>query len=125
LAQWKIKLGSNSVVMGEQIDKTVKLGLAVKSFISMQVSAEQHTTLAWAGVCLLLPVSLCAGILEIAHLSDFKRSHITKNALSQITAKHKVLMPHSLNMLHIAKECAISKIPAQRDSFGVLKEAGF
>lgn len=39
-------------------DRAVKVILSVKGFISEAVSAEPHAALAWAGVCIFLPVWL-------------------------------------------------------------------
>ncbi len=57
LAQWTVKLGDNPLVIREQLDKAAKLVIAVKDFVSVQVSAEPHAAVAWAGVCVLLPVN--------------------------------------------------------------------
>jgi hypothetical protein len=40
------------------VDQLVSVVIAGKDYISSAVSAEPHAALAWAGVCLLLPVRL-------------------------------------------------------------------
>jgi hypothetical protein len=42
----------------DQVDRVAKVVIAAKDFIASAVSAEPHAALAWAGVCVLLPVSL-------------------------------------------------------------------
>ncbi len=41
-----------------QFDKAVKIVVAAKDFVSSAVSSEPHAALAWAGVCVFLPVNL-------------------------------------------------------------------
>ncbi|KAJ5553045.1 hypothetical protein N7494_002423 [Penicillium frequentans] len=58
LAQWQVKIGSHSVDFSGQFNKAVKIMVAAKDFVSSAVSAEPHAALAWAGVCLFLPLLL-------------------------------------------------------------------
>jgi hypothetical protein len=53
----KIKVKGKEIVVAEQIRKTILVVLSAKDFIGSAVSAEPHAALAWAGVCLILPVS--------------------------------------------------------------------
>ena len=46
------------VVLQEQLNKFVRVVMFARNFVSQAVSAEPHAALAWAGVCVLLPVSL-------------------------------------------------------------------
>ncbi len=55
-ARWKFQLGERTVEMKTQVDRIVKAILFAKDFVSSAVSAEPHTALAWAGVCMLLPL---------------------------------------------------------------------
>ena len=57
-ARWKFQLGERTVEMKTQVDRIVKAVLFAKDFVSSAVSAEPHAALAWAGVCMLLPLSL-------------------------------------------------------------------
>ena len=57
-ARWKFQLGERTVEMRTQVDRIVKAVLFAKDFVSSAVSAEPHTALAWAGVCMLLPLLL-------------------------------------------------------------------
>ena len=57
-ARWKFQLGERTVEMKTQVDRIVKTILFAKDFVSSAVSAEPHTALAWAGVCMLLPFLL-------------------------------------------------------------------
>lgn len=58
-AQWKFHVGDKEVVVREQLDHIVKGVLFAKDFVSQAValSSDPHAGLAWAGVCMLLPVS--------------------------------------------------------------------
>jgi hypothetical protein len=55
--QWKFNIGDKEIVVGEQVDRIVKCVLFAKDFVSQTISADPHAALAWAGVCILLPVS--------------------------------------------------------------------
>ena len=55
-AQWRVKFGDKEIVVQDQFDRLVKAILFGKEFISSAVSADPHAGLAWAGVCVLLPV---------------------------------------------------------------------
>ena len=57
-ARWKFQLGERAVEMKTQVDRIVKAILFAKDFVSSAVSAEPHAALAWAGVCMLLPLLL-------------------------------------------------------------------
>ena len=57
-ARWKFQLGERTVEMKIQVDRIVKAILFAKDFVSSAVSAEPHAALAWAGVCMLLPLLL-------------------------------------------------------------------
>ena len=57
-ARWKFQLGERSVELKTQVDRIVKAIPFAKDFISPAVSAEPHAALAWAGVCMLLPLLL-------------------------------------------------------------------
>jgi hypothetical protein len=58
-AQWKFNIGDNEVVVREQVNRIIKGVLFAKDFVSQAVSlsADPHAGLAWAGVCMVLPVS--------------------------------------------------------------------
>ncbi|CAI7590585.1 unnamed protein product [Penicillium viridicatum] len=58
LARWQPKIGSHSVDVGGGFDKAVKIVVAAKEFVSSAVSSEPHAALAWAGVCIFLPLLL-------------------------------------------------------------------
>ncbi|KAJ5903859.1 hypothetical protein N7504_006242 [Penicillium tannophilum] len=58
LAQWQVNIGSHSVDLRGQFNKAVKIVVAAKDFVSSAVSAEPHAALAWAGICLFLPLLL-------------------------------------------------------------------
>jgi hypothetical protein len=66
--RWRVQLGNKSIEVREQIDKAVRIVLFVRDSVSSTVSADPHAALAWAGVCVLLPVgchvlSLCTFVL--------------------------------------------------------------
>ena len=54
---WKVKLGSKNIVLRAQVDTAVKVITFAKDFVSGAVNSDPHASLAWTGVCLLLPVS--------------------------------------------------------------------
>jgi hypothetical protein len=58
-ARWKFHVGEKEIVVREQLDHIVKGVLFAKDFVTQAVklSSDPHAGLAWAGVCLLLPVS--------------------------------------------------------------------
>jgi hypothetical protein len=74
-SQWKLQLGGNSVVVREQVDRVAKVLIVTKDFISSAVAAEPHAALAWAGVCVLLPVSL-PGISLLMHYTIIKGAYL-------------------------------------------------
>lgn len=51
-------LGSKTAVLRDGVDKVLTIVITATDFVSSTVAAEPHAALAWAGVCLLLPVSL-------------------------------------------------------------------
>lgn len=57
-SQLKITVGGKEVVVKDQVGKIVRTILSAKDFIGSAVSAEPHAALAWAGVLVVLPVSI-------------------------------------------------------------------
>ena len=51
-------MAGRRILVQEQMDKLVQMVLFAKDFVSSAVNAEPHAALAWAGVCVLLPVSI-------------------------------------------------------------------
>ncbi|OQD93481.1 hypothetical protein PENSOL_c032G04840 [Penicillium solitum] len=58
LAKWQPRIGSHSVDVGGGFNQAVKVVVAAKEFVSSAVSSEPHAALAWAGVCIFLPLLL-------------------------------------------------------------------
>lgn len=56
-AVWKFGVGGNQVIVRDQLDKVVKVIAAAKDFVGATVASEPHATLAWTGICTLLPVN--------------------------------------------------------------------
>ena len=56
--QKSFMVAGRRVILQEQLDKVVRIVMFAKDFVSSAVSAEPHAALAWAGVCVLLPVSI-------------------------------------------------------------------
>jgi ankyrin repeat domain-containing protein 50 len=56
-AQWKFKLLSKEIKVREQFDRAAGAVIWAKDFIAQAVRPDPHAALAWAGVCVLLPVS--------------------------------------------------------------------
>jgi hypothetical protein len=50
-------VGTHSVAIKDQVDRMVKVTIAVKGIIGSTVASELHATFVWARVCVLLPVS--------------------------------------------------------------------
>ena len=57
-ARWKFQLGERTVELIPLVDGIVKAIIFAQDFVSSAVSAEPHAELAWAGVCMLLPLLL-------------------------------------------------------------------
>ena len=57
-ARWYVKVGEETVDIKAQVDRIVKAVLYAKDFVSNAASSDPHVALAWAGVCMLLPVCL-------------------------------------------------------------------
>lgn len=51
-------MADRKVVLHEHFDKFIRIFMFAKDFVSSAVNAEPHAALAWAGVCVLLPVSI-------------------------------------------------------------------
>jgi hypothetical protein len=76
----KITVGGKEVVVKELVGKIVRAVISTKDFISSTISAEPHAALAWAGVLVILPVSvylnyLCEFSAEIKFSGPSKPSH--------------------------------------------------
>lgn len=56
-------MNGKEVIVKEQVGKVVRAILSVKDFIRSAVSTEPHAALAWAGVLVILPVSIYMQIL--------------------------------------------------------------
>jgi ankyrin repeat domain-containing protein 50 len=56
-ARWKFEVFSKEIEVRKQFDRAVGAVIWAKDLITPAVSSEPHTALAWAGVCLILPVS--------------------------------------------------------------------
>ena len=54
--QWVVSLGKKAFKIRECGEKVVKFIIWSKDFVAAAVTSEPHAALAWAGVCLLLPV---------------------------------------------------------------------
>ena len=57
-AQSKLRLGNKEIKLRPQVDRVVKVVIYAKDFVTSAVSVDPHAALAWAGVCVFLPVSL-------------------------------------------------------------------
>ena len=60
------------VVLQEQFNKLVRIVMFARNFVSQAVIAEPHAALAWAGVCVLLPVSLESFRLQVSHFPQIR-----------------------------------------------------
>jgi hypothetical protein len=63
LATKKLKVADDSSWLNafdpslrDHVNRIIRVVIAAKDFVSTAVSAEPHAALAWAGVCVLLPV---------------------------------------------------------------------
>jgi N-terminal domain of NWD NACHT-NTPase len=57
-ARRKLTIGNETYIIKEKVDKIVSAIIFAKDFITAAASLEPHAALAWAGVSVLLPVSL-------------------------------------------------------------------
>lgn len=55
-ARWKFVIFSKEIEVRKQFDRAVGAVTWAKDFITQAVSPDPHAALAWAGVCVLLPV---------------------------------------------------------------------
>ncbi len=53
-----LRLGGKEMEFRPQFDRVVKGVVYAKDFVTLAVSVDPHAALAWAGVCIFLPVSL-------------------------------------------------------------------
>lgn len=70
-------MAGRKIVLQEKLDKIIRIIMFAKDFVSSAVNADPHAALAWAGVCMLLPVSnknLCSSL--------FPQDLITKRNLN-------------------------------------------
>lgn len=63
-------MAGRKVVLHERFDKFIRIVMFAKDFVSSAVNGEPHAALAWAGVCVLLPVSIekFPGLLFISEI---------------------------------------------------------
>lgn len=54
----KFTLGGKEVIVKEQVGKIVRVIISAKDFIGAAISSDPHAALAWAGVLVVLPVSI-------------------------------------------------------------------
>lgn len=57
-ARLKVTIGGQEIVVEDQVRKLVHTILTFRDFIGDAISAEPHAALAWAGVIIILPVSI-------------------------------------------------------------------
>jgi hypothetical protein len=57
-ARLKVTIGGDEIVVQDQVRKVVHTILTFRDFIGSAISAEPHAALAWAGVVIILPVSI-------------------------------------------------------------------
>lgn len=70
-ARLKIQLGNKTVMFRDQIEKAVKVVTFAKDFITSAVSSDPHASLAWSGICVLLPVGYNSlSFLILSRLTD-------------------------------------------------------
>ena len=55
--QAKLRIGSKEIEVSKRFDSALTAVLKCKDVVSSAVSAEPHAAIAWAGVCVILPVS--------------------------------------------------------------------
>ncbi|KAH0538561.1 hypothetical protein FGG08_004849 [Glutinoglossum americanum] len=59
--KWRINIGNKSVEVRKQVDRIVQLVSLARDFGPPAVGTAPHVTVAWAGVCVLLPLLLNLG----------------------------------------------------------------
>src|SRR5579871_352206 len=81
-AQLKISVSGKEFVVRKQIRKAVHAILSAKDLIGPTISAEPHAALAWAGVLVILPVSV--SITNAFHFSMLtSTSQLILNPITQ------------------------------------------
>lgn len=76
--QYGFTVAGRRVELHEQLDRIVRIVMFAKDFVSSAMSTEPHAALAWAGVCVLLPVSV-----KIFHLILFLSPRFQSEAVSR------------------------------------------
>jgi myosin heavy subunit len=56
--KWRLRIGSRTIEFQEQFNRIVKLVVLAKDVVTSAVSPSPHAAIAWAGVCIILPVRL-------------------------------------------------------------------
>ncbi len=64
-ARWKFDVGNQTIEVKAQADRIVKTVVFAKDFVSSAVSSDPHAALAWAGVCVLMPVSITSFSVQL------------------------------------------------------------
>jgi hypothetical protein len=54
----KIQIRDSEIIVKEKVDQVLKVVIAAKDFVSAALTPQPVAALAWAGVCILLPVGL-------------------------------------------------------------------
>lgn len=120
-AQWKFFPGDKTVEVKAQLDRIVKAVLFAKDFVSSAVGTEPHAALAWAGVCMLLPLLLHPTIQQKALMEglDYISSLIVRFTViervyrQQETEPSAVLSTGGLTELNTLFERQVTKLYSQ------------
>jgi hypothetical protein len=56
--KWRLRIGSRTIEFQEQFNRIVKLVVLAKDVVTSAVSPSPHAAIAWAGVCIILPVRI-------------------------------------------------------------------
>lgn len=70
-AQLTVTVGGEAIIVKDQVRKVVHTILSFKDFIGTAISAEPHAALAWAGVVIILPVSVVPVVLPLFDVDSY------------------------------------------------------
>lgn len=103
--QWRIKVRDTSIELRPQVDRFVNAVIAVKDFVSSAVSSEPHAALAWAGVCIILPLLTNPTMQQKALVEgvDYISTVIVRSAVLGRLYRSRTPSPTHKDMIDLAK----------------------
>jgi hypothetical protein len=90
----KYQIAGTEYVLQNQLDKAAKFILSTKDYVGEAVQACPQTSLAWAGVCLVLPIFSNSSTADKANLEGI--AYVTSK-MRYYCALEELLLPRNLN----------------------------